>query len=887
MARVKIQIDRTKARPPHVWLGFKNSDPNKGRWQKIQYEGIPDYCHYCKHQGHVDNVCTIKRRDEEFQRRKEMEAGKQNKTKGEQEKGGTKTQVQDNGRLENNTREQEILATGNEEEGNSNRTAGQGSHLMQGSDKDLSLITPYNKTTRQKEQAAVTKNNKTSGIDSLIPSPKPLDTIDSIAADEAVGGMEGRVAADDYRIDSRAPATPISNQKKAEQHVIQEGKEMATETEQQKDRPNNKSGGRLSKKKRDAMKKRQEKCSELEQILADGQVNKSIEEYDAEDEETSNHLIQAFGSTINTECSEEVRELTEQQDKSQLNSVRIHLQMDHATSNPNGKIWHFWSNAITGNIHENSDQHITGDFKHSDLTEKFMVSFIYAKCKEHMRKPLWDSLLQYASLDIPWCTIGDFNVITSIEEKLGGMPCNINKSFEFISVIEACGLTDLGFTGIPYTWCNQRTAQARVWKRLDRSMVNDKWLEVMPQTTIEHLSSVGSDHNPLLMEMVRKNENHIKYFKFLHCWVDNANFMETVRKCWERVVTGNDVWIQGDDQIAQAACEYFQGMSTGQNRRIDERFLQHFPTLLINKDKSHFMVPSNTSHDIINNIQEVTGFSQKDSPLTYLGCPLYIGRQRIIYYSQLVEKVSKKICGWQARILSFGGKITLVNHALQSIPIHTMATVSPPSTTNKYIESIIADFFWGRDQDKRKYHWASLETMSLPYDEGGVGIRRLSDICTFLQYKLWWNFRAKSSLWGQFLKSKYCQRDNPVAKKVDTSQSLVWRYMMKNKNKVEDHITWKLKSKSFSFWWDDWLGIGALANYTTNISSLNNATIAHFLVNGNGMSEKKLRPSHAAHSPNFETLIFNTSKERKTRQSGSQMILAASLVSYSLGNLQK
>ncbi|WMV19394.1 hypothetical protein MTR67_012779 [Solanum verrucosum] len=110
---------------------------------------------------------------------------------------------------------------------------------------------------------------------------------------------------------------------------------------------------------------------------------------------------------------------------------------------------------------------------------------------------------------------------------------------------------------------------------------------------------------------------------------------------------------------------------------------EHTSDQLINKEKSHFMVPSNTPQDIINNIQEVTGFSQKDSPITYLGCPLYIGRQRIIYYSQLVEKVSKKICGWQARILSFGGKITLVKHALQSIPIHTMAAISPPSTTIK------------------------------------------------------------------------------------------------------------------------------------------------------------------------------------------------------------
>jgi len=70
-------------------------------------------------------------------------------------------------------------------------------------------------------------------------------------------------------------------------------------------------------------------------------------------------------------------------------------------------------------------------------------------------------------------------------------------------------------------------------------MVNDKWLEVMPQTTIENLSSVGSDHTPLLMEMFRANESHIKYFKFLHYWVENDTFMKTVQQCWTKEISGN------------------------------------------------------------------------------------------------------------------------------------------------------------------------------------------------------------------------------------------------------------------------------------------------------------------------------------------------------------
>ncbi|KAH0650164.1 hypothetical protein KY284_030076 [Solanum tuberosum] len=212
--------------------------------------------------------------------------------------------------------------------------------------------------TMQKDQATATKNNKTTGIDSILPSHKPLDIIVIDVAEEVVGGMEGRVQEihtnlqdgvskrgrelthvlhevmdKDHRIDSRAPATPISNQTKVGQHESQKENDMTTETGQQKDRPNNKSGERLSKKKRDVIKKRKKKSNEQEQGLTDkGQQteeqvankinkgrpiqddygalnsedeldpdNQSINEYDEEEEETSNILIQDFGSTFHNE----------------------------------------------------------------------------------------------------------------------------------------------------------------------------------------------------------------------------------------------------------------------------------------------------------------------------------------------------------------------------------------------------------------------------------------------------------------------------------------------------------------------------------------------------------------------------------------------------------
>ncbi|XP_055802575.1 uncharacterized protein LOC129871641 [Solanum dulcamara] len=70
-------------------------------------------------------------------------------------------------------------------------------------------------------------------------------------------------------------------------------------------------------------------------------------------------------------------------------------------------------------------------------------------------------------------------------------------------------------------------------------MVNDAWLESMPVTTLNHLASTGSDHCSLLLECIERQSNIIKYFKFLNCWVENDNFLATVKVCWERLVDGN------------------------------------------------------------------------------------------------------------------------------------------------------------------------------------------------------------------------------------------------------------------------------------------------------------------------------------------------------------
>lgn len=93
--------------------------------------------------------------------------------------------------------------------------------------------------------------------------------------------------------------------------------------------------------------------------------------------------------------------------------------MDHSACNPNNKIWLLCDKDMDCRVLYNKEQHITCVLKHVMCPQSLMMTFVYAKCKDALRKPLWDRLLLHSNTNSPWCTIGDFNVITSPEEKLG------------------------------------------------------------------------------------------------------------------------------------------------------------------------------------------------------------------------------------------------------------------------------------------------------------------------------------------------------------------------------------------------------------------------------------------------------------------------------------
>lgn len=68
---------------------------------------------------------------------------------------------------------------------------------------------------------------------------------------------------------------------------------------------------------------------------------------------------------------------------------------------------------------------------------------------------------------------------------------------DFRDCLDFYGLKDLGYSGLPFTWCNKRYNESLVWVRLNRAMAKTDWILKFPTIRLHHLSRSSFNHKPL------------------------------------------------------------------------------------------------------------------------------------------------------------------------------------------------------------------------------------------------------------------------------------------------------------------------------------------------------------------------------------------------------
>ena len=124
-------------------------------------------------------------------------------------------------------------------------------------------------------------------------------------------------------------------------------------------------------------------------------------------------------------------------------------------------------------------------------------------------------------------------------------------------------------------------------------------------------------------------------------------------------------------------------------------------------------------------------------PIRYLGLPLAEGRLRARDWQLVMEKIEARLGGWQARHLSHGGRLVLLQSVLAATLIYFMAIFRMPEGVRHQIQTIMRWFFWQgtRLSESRGVALVAWRTVCSPKSLGGLGILHLRHTNTALLAK--------------------------------------------------------------------------------------------------------------------------------------------------------
>lgn len=168
-----------------------------------------------------------------------------------------------------------------------------------------------------------------------------------------------------------------------------------------------------------------------------------------------------------------------------------------------------------------------------------LVTVVYAFNQRVERRALWDALeAKSSNINTPWVVLGDMNVVRSADEKMveGGEVSGVTS--ELIDFLCEARLEDLKFYGMKHTWTNHHT-----WCKLDRVLVNDKWLDTYVESFARFDGYGISDHSPMVITLNPASAKMRLPFRFKNIWVQDVSYEELVQGVWGTPMYGRAMYV--------------------------------------------------------------------------------------------------------------------------------------------------------------------------------------------------------------------------------------------------------------------------------------------------------------------------------------------------------
>ncbi|GKV25499.1 hypothetical protein SLEP1_g34934 [Rubroshorea leprosula] len=252
------------------------------------------------------------------------------------------------------------------------------------------------------------------------------------------------------------------------------------------------------------------------------------------------------------------------------------------------------------------------------------------------------------------------------------------------------------------------------------------------------------------------------------------------------------------------------------------RIFEMVSGLKINFGKSVLM-GINVSDEWMTRMACTLNCKQGKLPCKYLGMPIGGKRRGIAMWRPMIESFNKKLASWKNRYISLGGRITLLNSVLSSLPVFTMSVHMLPKGLILLLDKIRRNFLGGGGANNRKINWVCWEKVCRSKLDGGLGVKDLRKFNLALLGK-WWSRLAEGEegLLYRIIREKYGSSGSNWLNWIEEDNqkgSLWWRDVCRLDYSCTSTVGWllddfKLKlgeGNSVKFWEDIWIGDESLA----------------------------------------------------------------------------
>ncbi|KAK3225142.1 hypothetical protein Dsin_005004 [Dipteronia sinensis] len=104
-------------------------------------------------------------------------------------------------------------------------------------------------------------------------------------------------------------------------------------------------------------------------------------------------------------------------------------------------------------------------------------------------------------------------------------------------------------------------------------------------------------------------------------------------------------------------------------------------------------------------IQDAFGLRNAQTQDKYLGLPILVGKNKKKTFSDIKERMWKKIRGWKSGLFSFSSKEVLIKAVAQGVPTYFMSIFQIPLGLYEDLRAMMSGFWWGTKDEKRKTSW--------------------------------------------------------------------------------------------------------------------------------------------------------------------------------------